>query len=163
MPHAQVPREHFASSYTVAVRTTTEDTVYPEVTIERRSYIPGTDVWAIVWGRDVWHRERGWVHDGSAHPDREETDAERAPRRYTLDEAFSEAPRAVAGARAKRIGDGRDLVCLLTPSNAEIGQTMAEYVIVLSIITIAILTTLIAIGDGAGHLIEKTLSAIGWG
>lgn len=37
----------------------------------------------------------------------------------------------------------------------EAGQTMAEYAIVLCVITIAILTAIIAIGDAAGGLVNR--------
>lgn len=42
----------------------------------------------------------------------------------------------------------------------ERGQTMAEYAMVISIITLAILLSIVAIGDSAGGLIDRLVALI---
>jgi Flp pilus assembly pilin Flp len=42
--------------------------------------------------------------------------------------------------------------------NSEQGQTMTEYAVVLSIITILIMSTIVLLGDTAGNLMEKVAS-----
>jgi Flp pilus assembly pilin Flp len=49
----------------------------------------------------------------------------------------------------------RDLRTDAEPLSGERGQTMVEYAVVLSVITVAILTTIVLIGDSAGGLIDK--------
>ena len=45
--------------------------------------------------------------------------------------------------------------------SAERGQTMVEYAVVLSVITVAIMVTLMAIGDGAGAIFEQIADVVG--
>lgn len=45
------------------------------------------------------------------------------------------------------------------PRDGESGQTMAEYTMVLAVITLAILLTIIAIGDAAGGSITEVANA----
>lgn len=46
------------------------------------------------------------------------------------------------------------------PLAGERGQTMVEYAVVLSVITIAILTSIVLIGDSAGGLVEKVANIL---
>lgn len=48
----------------------------------------------------------------------------------------------------------------LPPRVGESGQTLAEYATVLSVITLAILLTIIAIGDAAGGIIQGVADII---
>lgn len=43
----------------------------------------------------------------------------------------------------------------------EQGQTMTEYAVVLSVITVAIMVTLVALGDTAGGLINQVADVLG--
>jgi Flp pilus assembly pilin Flp len=43
----------------------------------------------------------------------------------------------------------------------ERGQTMVEYAVVLSVITVAIMATIMAIGDGAGAIIDQIADVVG--
>lgn len=101
-------RCQLASCFVVCVRTTLTDTVYPEITIERRSFVPGEDRWAICWAGMTFSRGSEWGHKprggpGSAH-------------RFTLDEAFERAGAAIEAMRGKVHG-GHDgsYISLLTP------------------------------------------------
>lgn len=42
----------------------------------------------------------------------------------------------------------------------EDGQTMVEYAVVLSVITVAIMVSIVAIGDGAGNLIQQVADVL---
>ena len=44
------------------------------------------------------------------------------------------------------------------PRTGEQGQTMAEYAVVLSVITVLIMTTIVALGDTAGNLMQSVAS-----
>lgn len=45
----------------------------------------------------------------------------------------------------------------------ERGQTMVEYAVVLSVITITIMVTIVALGDTAGGLVNKVVGVLGGG
>ncbi|MCZ4495436.1 MAG: hypothetical protein JWM25_19 [Thermoleophilia bacterium] len=46
------------------------------------------------------------------------------------------------------------------PRDGERGQTMAEYAMVLAVITLAVLLTIIALGDAAGGTVNEVADAL---
>ena len=46
------------------------------------------------------------------------------------------------------------------PRETEQGQTMAEYAMVISVITLAIMLSVVAIGDSAGGLINQLVAVL---
>ncbi len=90
---------HLASVFTVAVRKTLGEIVYPEVTIERRSFASGQDSWAICWAGNVYGRDGDYAWDSAQSDKQSDVDAHRKMTRYTLSEAFEVAPAAIEKAR----------------------------------------------------------------
>ena len=55
----------------------------------------------------------------------------------------------------------RDTSQYAEPRSEERGQTMVEYAVVLSVITVAIMATIMLLGDTAGGLIQQVADALG--
>jgi Flp pilus assembly pilin Flp len=53
-------------------------------------------------------------------------------------------------------GNNRDM----TPRHGEDAQTMTEYAVVLSVITLAIMLTIQLLGDSSGRLIQQVVDAL---